>query len=138
MRWEYGAKLQPVDVGKFVDMLNNVGWYGLIGAYAPCEPDLDFAASYLFTSSSPTGYSKAMLHPAELDENINTSSHADYATRQALYLQQQSMYIDKYCLIIPLVVWPPIAAKSTKLHDEYTCTVESNFPWTFADCWIEK
>ena len=131
------AELDVLEGGAYWDIGDFVGWEGLLGAMLPSDPEIGHLLLFGFYGESPVAYAQMQMHTDEMDDIIEQSLQADYATREGLYEQYEYLSIDVHCIYTPVLLWCPIAVKSSKLQDEYTCTSDIYLGWTFADAWIE-
>jgi peptide/nickel transport system substrate-binding protein len=133
--------LQVVNPGQAAEIGFVTGWTdGMLATDFVTGAEIGIFGNYFFSSYSPLGIAQSMTHPDEVDEAIwLTTTAPDFETKQAESWNLQYLLTDKYCLYTPIVATYPIAAKTEKVHGEQTHTMEaSDFPFTFADAWLEQ
>jgi ABC-type transport system substrate-binding protein len=136
------ANLVTLDMAKYVDMYTNTGWTkgGIfcLGWLVDSYPLALMAG--LFRSDVKMAVGKAMLDSAEIDKLFDdTRAAPDFASKQKLYWQLQSVLIDKYCLFFPVIIYLEHATKNPKVHgDSLDDPQGSTGLWTPEDAWIEK
>jgi peptide/nickel transport system substrate-binding protein len=139
---EIGIKstLQPLELGKFFDMIYATGFpEGTMmqcpGGYDP-EEGSTFWWNFSLTSEMPLAL--AVEQPQGLQDDIDGYYRAtDFATKQKLIWEMQDIIYSRDLLNIPIISDYALAAKSSKVHDEYTCVIDYP-PYTFADAWMEQ
>jgi peptide/nickel transport system substrate-binding protein len=133
------AELQPVEGGAYWGMLGGPGWdSGMLGATMATYPAFLDAVWNYYSKSQQGGIPREILHTDALDsliEQMSTAPNRD--AEKALAWKIQAMITDELCLFTAIDVANPLAAKNSKLHDDYISYIASS-PWTYADAWIEK
>jgi peptide/nickel transport system substrate-binding protein len=132
--------LQLVSKGKYDEIYFGGGWpKGLFGADVDAGPEWGSLSKWFFDGDTCIpSFAAYAIHPAEINDTTKAiNSAVDFKTKKSLSWELQSLVFDKYCIYIPLVLLPSLAAKSSKIHDEYTDYV-TEAPWTFADAWMSS
>lgn len=129
------ADLQILEAGQYGQMFFGTGWTnGMFQAGTVGDPELGVVARFFFSAAAGIGFSNTIIHPDELESAItNMMSATNNEDKKKWAWEMQSLLIDKYCVITPLVTTVNLSAKLPKIHDDYI-----EYPWTFADVWIEK
>jgi ABC-type transport system substrate-binding protein len=137
------AKLEVVEVGRYFDMTFGSGWpaNGMLAGDSPYNPELGSTIFFVFMHDVGTTLSKLMV-TSEQNGAIGALFYqylgaVDFTARKSFMWNLQSLIFDKECISPVICASVALAAKSKKVHDEYTCYI-SQYPWTFADAWIEK
>ena len=128
------ATVQVLDVGKYGQMMFGSGWTnGLFIGDMVGDPELGVIGRFFLSKAAGIGYSNTIIHPDDVEAAINNMMTAtDNVTKQQEAWVLDSLTVDKYCTITPLLTHPVISALSNKVHDP-------NFAegFTYADAWIE-
>jgi peptide/nickel transport system substrate-binding protein len=137
------AKLEIVEVGLYTAMTFGTGWptNGLLAGDSPYNPELGSTMFFVFMHDIGMPLSKLMV-TSEQNDAIGALFYqylgaGDFTTHKSFMWDLQSLIFDKECISPVICASIALAAKSKKVHDEYTCYI-SQYPWTFADAWIEK
>jgi hypothetical protein len=114
------------------------GWSeGILMGSVQAYPDAQLLMKDL-SSLGHVGFSKSLAHFDDLDKKVSDAIQApDFNTKKDTVLQLQTMFIDKYALVTPIVTAGSKYLKSAKLHDDYVCVIYEQ-PDTFGDAWKEK
>jgi ABC-type transport system substrate-binding protein len=132
------ADLQVLDSGKYVDIQMNTGWSNAIYCYGILVAADPLSNMQTFTSYSTSVPSKATLKNADLDKAFNDAVAAtDFATKQKLTWQLQSLVHDTYCIWTPILINVGISAKSKKVHGDGISDMAFGL-WSPENAWIEK
>jgi peptide/nickel transport system substrate-binding protein len=136
------AQLQTLDMAKYVDMYTNSGWTkgGIFCLGWLVDPDPTSMMPSLFRSDATMAVSKAIIKNAEIDKAFQDArGAADFASKQQLTWQLQSLLIDKYCLYFPVIIYLELATKSPKVHgDALDNPIGSIGLWEPENAWKEK
>jgi hypothetical protein len=74
----------------------------------------------------------------EIDKTIDAAYSApDFATKQKLTWQLQSLIHDKYCLWTPVIGFVDLSAKNKKAHDDNVDDIPFGI-WTPEKAWISR
>jgi peptide/nickel transport system substrate-binding protein len=129
------ADLQILEAGQYGAMFFGTGWSnGMFQAGTVGDPELGVVARFFFSKDAGIGFSNTIIHPDELENAIhNMMSATNNEDKQKYAWEVQSLLIDKYCIITPLVTVFNLYAKSPLVHDDHI-----EYSYSFADAWMEK
>jgi peptide/nickel transport system substrate-binding protein len=127
--------LQVLNAGQYGAMFFGMGWEngmflgGMVG-----DPEIGVVARFFFSAAAGIGFSNSIIHPDDVEAAISAMMTAtNKADKQAAAWQLDSLIIDEYCMVTPLLTTPPLTALSSKVHDPYITRT-----WGYADVWIEQ
>jgi len=136
------ADLQALNIGQYAEKYWATGWTDSIFNTAMLsDAELGIQGRYFFEAASPLGMPQSIIHPDEVESAIFAMTTATtYEAKQAAAWELQSLLTEEYCIYTPVMLSFTIAAKTPKVHDEYSSMPESDLSgtWTFADAWLEQ
>jgi peptide/nickel transport system substrate-binding protein len=136
------ADLQVLNIGQYAEMYWGTGWTdGVFASDMLSDPEVGIPARYFFEAASPLGMPQSIIHPDAVEDAIKRMTTAtDLEVKKDAAWELQALMVDDYCMYTPLILEFSIAAKSTKVHGEYTSEPRSDVSgtWTFADAWLEQ
>jgi peptide/nickel transport system substrate-binding protein len=132
------VEINAVNQGQYMTLMIMQGWSeGILMGSVQAYPDAQLLMKDL-SSLGHVGFSKSLAHFDDLDKKVSDAIQApDFNTKKDTVLQLQTMFIDKYALVTPIVTAGSKYLKSAKLHDDYVCVIYEQ-PDTFGDAWKEK
>jgi ABC-type transport system substrate-binding protein len=131
---EIKADLQVLAVGQYGQMFFGTGWTnGLFLAGMVGDPELGVVGRFFFSKAAGIGFSNTIIHPDDVEAAINNMMSAtNQDDKKTGAWQLDSLIIDTYSMVTPLVTTPTLTAASVKVHDPYMTQ-----GWTYSDAWIE-
>jgi ABC-type transport system substrate-binding protein len=132
------VEINAVNQGQYMTLMIMQGWpEGMLLGAIQSYPDAQLIMKDL-SSLGHVGFSKSLAHFDDLDKKVAEAIQApDFNTKRDTVRQLQSMFIDQYALVTPIVTSGSKYLKSAKLHDDHVCVVYEQ-PDTFGDAWKEK
>jgi ABC-type transport system substrate-binding protein len=128
------ADVQVLDTGAYGAMMFGTGWNnGLFLAGMVGDPELGVVGRFFLSKAAGIGFSNTIIHPDDVEAAINDMMSAtnNDAKKNAAW-QLDSLAIDTYAMVTPLITTPTLSAVSVKVHDPYI-----NQGFTYAYAWIE-
>jgi peptide/nickel transport system substrate-binding protein len=127
--------LQVLNPGQYGAMFFGMGWNngmfvgGMVG-----DPEIGVVGRFFFSKAAGIGFSNSIIHPDEVEAAINAMMRATTNdAKKTSAWQLDSLAIDKYCMVTPLLTSAVLTAFSVKVHDPYITQ-----GWTYAESWKAK
>jgi peptide/nickel transport system substrate-binding protein len=127
--------LQVLNPGQYGQMFFGTGWNngmfigGMVG-----DPEMGVVGRFFFSKAAGIGFSNSIIHPDEVEAAITAMMRAtNNDDKKASAWLLDSLAIDKYCMVTPLLTSAPLTAFSIKVHDPYITQ-----GWTYTESWKEK
>ena len=127
--------LQVLNAGQYGAMFFGMGWQngmflgGMVG-----DPEIGVVGRFFFSAAAGIGFSNTIIHPDDVEAAISAMMTAtNNENKKASAWELDSLIIDKYCMVTPLLTTPSLTAVYTKVHDPYITR-----SWGYADVWIEQ
>jgi peptide/nickel transport system substrate-binding protein len=129
-------KLDPVEVGKAMEMQNVKGWDSMI--LPVCWSGAD-TLSELVKWTRHTQYLSSILTPDDVVQTAEEAAAApDFKTKQEKYQELMTLIYNKYYLFIPLVTYINSVVVQTYVHDDGLMVSPALGFYTPEDAWLEK
>jgi peptide/nickel transport system substrate-binding protein len=126
--------LQVLNTGQYGAMFFGTGWEnalflgGMVG-----DPELGVVGRFFFSAAAGIGFSNTIIHPDDVEAAINDMMSAtSNDVKKTNAWKMDSLIVDTYAMVTPLVTAAPLTAAYLKVHDPYITQ-----GWTYADAWIE-
>jgi peptide/nickel transport system substrate-binding protein len=126
--------LQVLNPGQYGAMFFGSGWTnGLFIGGMVGDPELGVVGRFFLSKAAGIGFSNSIIHPDDAEAAIVDMMKAtSYDVKKAKAWELDSLAVDTYAMVTPLVTAAPLTAASKKVHDPYITQ-----GWTYADAWIE-
>jgi peptide/nickel transport system substrate-binding protein len=134
------AQIEAVTPQKSSQMLgearaNAMGWDGLFFTMVNANPDMVGVIQQQFSGN---GYTRMAL-PDDLQQAYKNALMApDFATKQKWEQEWQKLLVDKYCLVIPIVIPNDLVITQPYVHNLGFYGTANPTEWTPEDTWMDK
>jgi peptide/nickel transport system substrate-binding protein len=127
------ADLQVLNSGQYGQVMFGTGWQGLLLGGNASDAELGIFGRFFLSKAAGIGYSNTIIHPDDVEAAINDmmSATTNDAKKTAAW-KLDSLAIDTYSMVTPLVSVPGLTAVSAKVHDP---NIKEGYTW--AEAWIE-
>jgi peptide/nickel transport system substrate-binding protein len=127
--------LQVLNAGQYGAMFFGSGWTnGLFIGGMVGDPELGVVGRFFFSKAAGIGFSNSIIHPDDAEAAIvDMMSATSNDVKIAKAWELDSLVIDTYSMVTPLVTAASLTAASVKVHDPYITQ-----SWTYTDAWIEQ
>jgi peptide/nickel transport system substrate-binding protein len=129
------AELEPVQIGKFNELIAGGKWEGMLQG-AQSNIDILAMLNEMYTA---TGKFTNIVVPSDYLKAIENGIKAkDFKTKQKYTQEALKLQTDKYCLLLNLFVVREFAAQHPYVHDHGFLGNPNTGLWTPEDAWLSK
>jgi peptide/nickel transport system substrate-binding protein len=127
--------LQVLNAGQYGAMYFGTGWTdGLFLSDMVGDPELGIVGRFFFSKDAGIGFSNTIIHPDDVESALqNMMSATNQEDKKNYAWQVDSLIVDKYAMVTPLLTTAQLYATSVKVHNPYLTQ-----SWTYSDAWIEQ